>query len=375
MKEDIRLGVLDAAFPTWKEVEVHKEVVHFLCGLLAEGDATCITDHVAQLLLQHTHDQLNRGETLSVLTDMTEPSVALMWMEAFQKEGCVSGFNQYLSVYPERTHVTPDNLARAHSNKLCDILCNTHLVIITELEETDKPLTDPGSAEVIVDISEMDSDKFYQLWHVLQSMEHSNILALSFYDITSECATKLENLSQMKYLRFCDVNCKVNIANLSKSIAAWGSEAKLRYLQMDFMTIPGSFLTAVSTCSHLRCTQFTQCNFSDGLAPFMVCPPQGMTRLTLAHHSLHREDVTSLAEAFAQNKLRRLEHLDVSRNHVGKLAITTLLEAVLSSRPSSKMEIDITNNNEGNWAPPFSEQFINELKLKFSGTNIAIKNN
>ncbi len=94
-------GVLDETFPTWQEIETHKEVVHFLCGLLAERGATSVTDHVAQLLLQHTHDQLNTGETLSVLKDMVEPSIALMLMEAFRKEGGVPAFNQYLSVYTQ----------------------------------------------------------------------------------------------------------------------------------------------------------------------------------------------------------------------------------------------------------------------------------
>ncbi len=375
LKQDCEAQVLNKAFPTWEKIEMHREVVNFLCGLLSDSDATPVTDHTAQALLQHTHDQLNRGEWPTVITNLFVPSPGITLLEGFQREGSVSAFNQYLTVYPASSHLLYRDRTRAVANTLSDVLSNTHLVVITELNDTDTQLKDPisCSTEIIVNLMAVDDKMCSKLWQILQPVDKNNVLALSCFNINNEYISKLSHFSKLKHLSLSDCS-EIDIETLSESITSWGSESKLKFCRLEFMTVPESLLNALRNCTFLIRIEISDSTFDDGVGQFMSCPPPAMDTLKITNCSLGEPDIASITEAFAQKRLGNLTHLDISKNPTGQTAINSLFETLLATRPDKTLEVDISSITDEDEELPLSDQFINEWVLKFAITEIEIHN-
>ncbi len=370
---------LTQAFPTWEAIANHREVVQFACGTLADTDARPITYHVAKVLAQHTNNQLNTGVTPFIIETPDNEVKPLPLLRLFEIEGKVSlEINPYLCEYP------------ACGRPLAEVLANTELAYITNIDKNDTLQLNPSPAKIIVNrrftplfsrIADQDSDRveserFDNLWQALYIVQE-NLIALYLDCFTSANVTKLRQFSQLKYLYFDGFLCNYSEAvgeDLAESINAWGPITQLTYCELKYVPIPCSLLTAVCKWSHLKHLELWHCNLHDRLSILMSFIPSALKNLKLSNCSLDGRDLDQIIKAIREGRLNSLQELGISGNPVGEASVVRLLEALLSTRRNTKLNVLLfeTDVYEDGMPTMLSEQFETEWEAKLTGTDINV---
>ncbi len=307
------------AILSWEQIETRKDIIRLACGILAETDARPVTNHVAQVLAKHTNDQLNAGHRPSLFSPQNCP---LSLLESFKIAGKVSTvINPHICEYP------------ACGRPLAEVLKNTKLAYITDIDENDTLQLSHSTAQTIVKLSSADGKRYDRLWQALHAI-HSNIIALHLVKVRSANVTRLTHFPQLKYIDIRDCS-EASGKDLAESIKAWGAQSQLTYCRLWREPITKSVITGLFKCSHLIRLSLHDCNLHDKLDAFMVRSPPGLKDLILFKCFLHGSDVDHITKAIQKGQLTHLEHLNIHSNPVGEVSVGHLLEALISHSPLS----------------------------------------
>ncbi len=365
VKLDKTSTFLTEALPTWEAIETHREVVQFACGILAEIDARPITSHVAKVLAQHTHNQLNTGVKPSIITDFGKQVKPLSLLRLFEREGKVSPeINPYLCEYP------------ACGRPLAEVLANTELAYITGIDKNDTLRLNPSPAKIIVKLICTNSYWFDRLWHSLCQI-CAGVLAYNTKEVKSANATKLSNFPQLKYININGLTCNYSetvMEDLAESVDAWGPKPSLVSCKLVCVPISRSIIRAVGKCSCLTHLHLILCNLHDKLSILISSLHPALRHLELSQCSLLGSDVDQITNAIREGRLTSLQELEIQRNPVGEVAMACLLEALVSTRPKVQLNLwlhatGVDENGKYTWQ---SEQFINGWKAKLTSTDIKV---
>ncbi len=369
VKLDTTSTFLTEAFQTWEKIENHKEVVQFACGILADTDARPITYYVAKVLARHTHNQLNTGVRPSFL-DLNSMTIAML--RSFEKEGKVSlEINPYLCEYP------------ACGRPLAEVLANTELAYITDIDKNDTLQLNPSPTQIIVELSRVDSEWFDRLWLAFNQI-HAGIIVFYLGGIRSANVTKLSHFCQLKSLSVVG-NTEAVGEHLAESINAWGPQPHLTSCKLEFVSMPTSLLAGLSKCTHLMHLDLFACDLHENFSIFMSSPPPKLKYLRLPECSLQGTDVDLITQAIREGHLTSLQWLFLQYNPVGETAMGGLMEALVSTRPNKELTIrvretgvdedegDIEWSYDTNLYPGLSQQFKSEWRVKLTGTNINVQ--
>ncbi len=382
VKLDKTSTFLTEAFPTWEAIENHREVVQFACGMLADTDPRPITYHVAKVLAQDTNNQLNTGVKPFIIETPDDEVNPLLLLRLFEREGKVPPeINPYLCEYP------------ACGRPLAEVLANTQLAYITNIDKNDTLQLNPSPAKIILnlkgrrfttlfsrvadqDLDRVESERFDNLWQALHRVQE-NLIALHLENVTSGNVTKLRKFSQLKYFYIDGLLCNYSEAvgeDLAESINAWGPNTQLTYCGLNYVLIPCSLVTAVHKCSHLMHLKLWECNLHDKLSILMSFLPLVLKNLELLRCSLDRRDLQHITLAIREGHLTSLQELDIQGNPAGEAAVGHLLEALLSTRPNKQLILRLyeTGVDEDGKHTDLSKQFETEWEAKLTGTNINV---
>ncbi len=369
--ENVKLGptseFLTKAFPTWEQIKNHKEVVQFACGIMGDVDASLITEYVANVINQNTHNRLDVGE------EYIEVGTRLSLLKTFEREGSVhTAINPYVCEYP------------ACGRPLAEVLANTQLAYITHIDYRDALQLSPSPTQIILylfGVSNEDPDgvssrEFDRLWQALHSMK-ANIIAIDVGDIRSANVNKLSQLPQLKRLRIVSCDCSEEAGeDLVESIKAWGPEPQLTYCMVSTMPISRSVMTALCKCTHLMNLTLTFYNLSGKLSILMASPPPELKALILQYCSLHASDIHHIIQAIREGRLNHLQELDIQCNPVGEVTVGDLLEAFISTRPHTQLKHEFplkcgfTGKDRDGQYTHLSQQFITECETRFHHAGI-----
>ena len=341
------------AFLNWDKISIHREVVNFACGLLGDTDASPITNHAANILTQLLHDDINDGETPRIMNYSKDFAL----LESFQKEGMVP-----TSEYP------------ACGYPLAEVLASTELVYITDIDEKDTLDLNPGTAEIIVKLEEVERWKYDRLWQALHTIP-AIVIALHLVEIGSPNVTKLSHFSDLKYLFISDSNIsEAAMEDLSESIEAWGPEPELMYCNLDTVPISSSVLTGLCKCTNLKHLDLEFCDLHSKLSVLMDNPAQGLKHLILVECSLHGDDVGHMTQAISEGRLTHLEELSIQGNPVGEVAMGNLLETLVLAKTYTELKLEVWDTGVSKYAryTALSDQFVNEWKAKLADTHIQV---
>ncbi len=355
---------LAEAFPTWEKIQNHREVVQFACGILAENEASSITNHVAKVLGQFACKQLNAGMKPAILSYR---DISLPLLESFEKEGNVSStVNPYLCRYP----------ACGHS--LAQLLDSTEVIFIDGVDDNDKLQLKSGSGEIFLKIKlqEVDSERVNRLWQALHCIP-TNVTALH-HEVKNVNVTKLRHFSKLKYLCLRDCSCsETEMQDLAKSIMSWAPQPQLRYCKLWWVPIPRELMTALHTCPYLVYLDLSECHLTNNLSTLMATPPPALKDLRLELCSLNGTDVQHVTQAIRGNRLIYMQHLNINRNPIGEVAVGSLLEAIICTRPHTQLNIKLGTTgvyeDRKYLHSKLSKHFVAQWKTKISGTNINVK--
>ncbi len=383
------------AFPTWEEVEQHKEVINFACGVLSEGDATPVTNHVAKIIAQRTYKELDSGLQPSLYRPYEDTARSLL--ATFTREGCDDSNNPAFCEYSVN-----------NKQSLCEVLKTVNLVYFlqeqkcpsfgeSEIDQIFKNdmLLSNTKIIMLMDFFSINDEDFKTLGKYLKT----NIVALRAADVIT---TKLENFTRLKYLDIIAAyeSDRINLLEgLEQSINSWGSEPQLRCLNLTGITLSASCLRAICKCHQLQNLNLYKCDFLDGIASLMASPPLSLRIFDLGHCSLDAEDIAVIVraskeleklqelvlnfcslqaealahftEAFNQQDLGQIQKLDLSDNPFGEPAVDSLLCALLTNRCNKALNLNLANVGGPN-REEVSLQFASEWKTKMEGTKISL---
>ncbi len=366
-KQDSANTFLTEAFQTWDKIETHREVVQFACGISVETDATPIINHVAKVLVTHMRNELS---------DTNWPSLSII--RCCQKEVDALTINPYLSEYPACGH------------PLAEVLANTELAYISDIDEKDMLDLNPRSTDIIVELkmegsisdthldvvsdSRANNSKYDRLWQAFHSI-HANVIAIHLSNAVSANTYKLHHFPQLKCVQFhqCASN-EAGMADLAESIDSWGPQPQLRFCWITIAPITEPVMTALSKCANLLALYLWECDLSDKLSTFMASPPRKLRELDFKQCCLHSADVDHITQAVREGRFSQLEELEIMYNPVGEAAVGSLLEAFLTIRPHTKLRLELNGtgvDEHGNLAV-LSKDFVAEWKAKLTNTNIIV---
>ncbi len=353
------------AFPTWEIIQTHIEVVKFACGIFAKTDATIVANHVAKVLCQHVQNELNDGKQIhesNILYEAHNKNKlhGMSILQSCQKEGGIPALNPYINEYPSLGY------------PLAEVLANSELVYIHDIDENDTLQLIPSPAKIILNLRRVDLGMYDKLWQGLQEIS-ANIISLHLSDIQSSNVTKLHHFPQLKYLRISDCRCSEGaMEDLAESIDSWGPQQKLKHCNLSMLPIPRSVMIALCKCIHLIQLSFDLCNLFDKLDVLMASPPPALKHLQMQDGFLGGADVEHITQAIKHGRLTSLQELDIKWNPVGEVAVGHLLETLISTRPHTQLKLWLwhTGVNEYGMYTYLSEQFVTEWKRKLANTNI-----
>ncbi len=333
---------INKAFPSWEKIGMHREVLRFTCGLLVDHDASPVANYIANILVKHTHDQLNLPILGGYLTIQQTETIKII--ESCNEEGRISAFNPNLSVYPSCGH------------HLSDALKHSRFVLINGVNEHDPLQLSASSIPVILSIREDKcSGKQRELNRLMNALNSSHINVQGIHtDMEWEDMCKISNFIQLKHIEMRGLSMdQKQVKDLTDSINFLDSEPQLKSMlcflpeisdqheanTIYIMYMP--FMKALRRCRQLRQLCLVSLgNMSDGVSALMEAPPQDLTFLRLWCYMLQDEVVKSIAEAVKQHKLDKLEGLDISFSElVTEAAVISLIKTVLAVRPDKQLEI------------------------------------
>ncbi len=330
---------LTDAFPTWDDIKKHKEVIQFACGVLADSDASPVTNHLGKLLGKLICKELVNEATHFVVLDLvsnTKESVSLL--NFFQKEGNVT-INWSLCQYPSCGH------------PLAEVLAKTELVYITGIAENDTLDLNPSSTQILMNLEEVDSERFDKLWRSLDSI-HANLMVLHLFEVRGANAANLRHFSRLKYLSIeYHIWNESGVAgeDLAKSINSWQPEPQLTYCNLHNVHTTRSLMIALCKCTRLLSLGLDLCN-------------------------LQSTDVDHITQTIKAGRFSNLRALSIGENPVGEDAVRSLLEALIyvKHNPQFRLWIQKTCVNErGNYVD-LPDNFQTEWKAKLSDTDIDV---
>ncbi len=416
IKLDTGESFLTEAFPSLEKIETHIEVVLFAIGILADSDASePLINCVAKCTAEHIYKKLpDYGPYEKLVTSI---------LERCQKESGipVHTINKHLSVYP------------ACRKPLAEVLSNTEVAYIDGVAENDTLQLSASDAKIIVKLYDNSNNKFDRLWEALHSI-NANVIALLLCDVHSVNVTKLHNFFKLKYLKMNKCKCsEEEMENLSQSINSWGPQPQLMHCELCYMPIPESVMTALSKCIKLSTLDFTGCDvrgkLSGLMAPpppelkvlslgwcslqatdvdlitqavrrnnlnklqelylnnnpmiavggklsgLMVSPPPELKVLSLGRCSLQAADVDLITQAVRRNSVNKLQKLNLYCNPIGEVAVGSLLEALISTRPQTKLDLELgeTDVDEDGRLTNLSNQFSSKWEKRLKDTAICIR--
>ncbi len=335
-KLDTAETFLSESFPTLASIENHKEVVKFTCGILGGIHASPIINHIAKLLVHNVHDKLNEGGAW--------PDLSIL--ESCQKEGGLSA---------------------------AEVLSNSSLAYITDINSDDTLQLNPSTCDIILDLKEVDSERFDRLWQALKSV-NANVIALHLETVRSTSVTKLHYFPQLKYLHIESCDCSEETEeDLAESINSW-VQPQLTYCRLCFVPMTISLMRALCKCTHLMDLSIILHNLHGKLDAFMVHPPHALRKLGFFGCSLHGADVDHITGAVRAGHLTSLEELDIQQNPIGEVAVGHLLEALICIRPHTHLRLwlDDTGVDKNGMATCLSKQFKTEWKTKLANTKLDV---
>ncbi len=359
-KNDTTSSFLTELFPNWETVENHSNVVQFVCGILAETDASPVANHVAKVISNHICIQLDTGKSLKFLP--------LSFLELCQREGHVSNaINPYLCRYPSCGH------------PLNEVLANTELVYITDTNKNDTLQLIPSPAKIILELNgyrgNFDHDSFRRLWQALYSIQ-ANVIAV-FLRCAHANLTNMNHFSQLQYLHFDNEysNTAATIEGLAESLNSWDSEPLLTYIALKKVEISRSIMAALCKCVHLKTLDLSWCDLREKLSILMASPPPSLESLQLFQCSLLGADVDQITQAIRNGRLVDLQDLDISYSSVLEPGcegvLGRLMEALISTRPHKSLSVNLACSLIRNYTHP--KQFSDEWKARLYDTNIKVK--
>ncbi len=379
IKLDTTSTFLEEAFPTWGKIESHREVVKFACGLLAETDANPITHHVAKVLAQDTRTKLNTGAERHLIYHLDIP---LSLLASFQREGKVSNeINPYLCEYP------------ACGRPLGEVLANTELACITDIDKSHTLELNPSSAQVILCLKSDSlapekekktvTDWFDRLWRAFLDTQ-TDVIAIYMHGVQSSNAVKLSHYPNLKYLHLEGKDLcydETSGEGLAESINAWGPTPQLRTCTLHDVPIPRSLMTTLSRCTQLFHLKFSgsyvgrKCNLKDKVSLLMASAPPKLKFLGMQQCFIQGGDVHHIIQAVKEGHLSHLEELIIEFNPVGEVAMGRLLETLIFARQRKQLKVKLTwtGVDEVGKEAKLSGQFETEWKAKLTGTNIDVE--
>ncbi len=329
---------LNTAFPSWEKIEMHREVLRFTCGLLADHDASPVANHIASILVKHTHDQLLIGVNLLTIVQNESQDI----IESCNIEGHQSALNTNLSVYP------------SCGWHLSEALKHSRLVLINGVNEHDPLQLSASSVPVILNIRKGKcSGKQRELSRLMNALTSSHINVQGIHnDIIWEDMCKISNFIQLKHISVMsvlDIIDQMQVNDLTDSINSLNSEPQLKSMNCilpmisdrdEANTIYVPFMKALKRCTQLKKLRLVSFgHMGDGVSALMEAPPQDLTFLAL---KCEDEDVKSIAEAVKQHKLDKLEELNIGLSElVTEAAVISLIKTVLTVRPDKQLKIEV----------------------------------
>ncbi len=297
---------LATAYPTSEKILEHEDRLRFICKLLVEShtDATPLVNHVAEVYVREIWEALNRGKIASVIDDNRFMYV----MQTLQNAGKVLNVNPYLCWYPEYCGGLP----------LAEVLTNTKLAVITDVEEDDPLNVQHSTADVILNLQDNNKETCSKLVKALHSAQ-PNLLALKL----DECDTDEDAMEE-----------------LAAYIDSLGPLPQLRYCYLGHYTsfpIPSSMLTSLSKCKQLRCLDMENCDLGSRLHILLSDPLPQLRVLVLDDTRLCAEDVEQIADCARRNKLPHLRVLDINENH----HLGSRLHILISDPPPQLRELEL----------------------------------
>ena len=285
-------------------------------------------------------------------------------LESFQKEGKVSTvINPDLCLYP------------AFGQPLAVVLANTTLAIITDVDENDPLQLSPSMAKVVLCLEGIDSIKVDRLFKALSSIQ-AEVIAVDLHQVKNTMITNLGKFSKLKHLSIPDADVTA-LENLAESIESWGPQPPLTYCHVggEGPTIPSRLVTSLSKCTHLKHLELSGKNLHDKLSILIGSPSPELRHLKVSDCSLQGSDIDHLTTVFREGRLTQLDKLDLEENPIGEAAVGHLLEAIISTRPHTRMQVNlkITGVDEGGDVTELTDEFIDEWKTKVSGTMIIVE--
>ncbi len=350
MKLDTTESFLTEAFPSLQKIETHIEVVLFTIGILADSDASePLINWVAKCTAEDIYKKLHDGKY-----DILDKSI----LERCQKESGipVHTMNKQLSVYP------------ACRKPLAEVLSNTEVAYIGGVAENDTLQLSVSDTKIIVNLDSRDDNKLDRLWGALHSI-NANVIALLLWEVHSANVTKLHNFCKLEYffMKYCN-NSEEVMDDLCQSINSWGPQPQLMHFELQGEPIPESLMTALSKCTKLSTLKLYGCDVSGKLSGLMASPPPQLKALSLGECYLQAADVDLITQAVRRNNLNKLQELYLNNNPIGEVAVDSLLEALISTRPQTKLDLYLEDTDVDE-----DGEFSSKWKKRLKNTAIHVK--
>ncbi len=337
---------------------------------MADTDASPVTNHVASVLVHITYNELDSGKEPPIMKSAIVKDTRLPLLESFQKQGNMSTvINPHLCEYP------------SCGRPLAEVLANTELVYITDIDENDPLQLSPSQAQIIVKLYKVEGKEYDRLWKALYDI-HANIIALLLQEVRSANVTRLGHLPHLKYIKLWHCS-EASGEDLAASIEAWGDQSHLTYCHLQSMPISRSVMTGWCKCTHLIHLDLRYCTLHDKLDVFMASPPPALRDLILGGLtggcSLRGSDVDHITHSIKAGRLTHLEDLEIEQNPVGEVAVGHLLETLISTRPHTQLKLNLYktgvekgSDEDRKRLTQLSKQFVSEWKAKLKDTNIKV---
>ncbi len=370
IKHDPSAAFLKEAFPTWEKIEIHREVVQFVCGMLRETDASTITNHAGKVLREIIQKGINEG-SISCCIGNTNFEL----LKTFQKEGNVSLISPHVSWYPGCECL------------LNEVLPRTKLTVINGVnkKETSQPNASSTPIILVLKVTGRDGhDRLSQnisisfLIDCLNSMQ-ANVVAIRFEDIDMAKQSNLKPFSQLKYLHISGVeDCELE--GLAQSIESWGPHPPLLHCQLisenkQFLKVqstPKMLLTGLSRCKQLRHLDLCCICLHNMLSLLLASPLPALKKLGISICSLMCLDMHDMTEAFKEGRLPMLEELDMHQNPIGETALGSLCHVILTTpHVLKKLDLGDTGDTKLIWFARLSDKFISEWKDKLMHIDVV----
>ncbi len=343
---------LEAAFPSCREIESHKEVLRFSCGLLAGTNtgAEPIIDYMAKILAKLTRQQVHEGDEDNCInlnrTLIAKEDLAIY--QSLQKEGCVSNVNKYFCNYP------------TCGRPLAEVLATTELALISGVDENDVLDVKSSSAEVIMYkpgkrrepvIKITGKEDYGKLWKSLREAKANIVTSIL-------CASDIGQN-------------KLNELIMSMCSDSHGSDMDLKYCHLvtePDVKIPSSFLKTVCTWKHLSRLELNRCDLSTRVNMLLDSPPPALRVLRLTRSRLLQEDVIFIGDCVRQYKLKNLEVLDIRENPITDSTAQMMNHDIDTALPGSQLAVEhLLNAFLTKWMEGNQRQKIRKLDCMENG--------